>query len=127
MNPDFSLAALAKTKVSEYLVRFAFGGAVAVGASTLGEIYGARVGGLFLAFPALLPAGLTLIKQHDGRRAARDDARGAILGSVGLMAFALIVQLGTPRLGAWSLALALGGWLVVSVSAWCLVYGRRRR
>lgn len=125
MKPDFSLRNLARTKVSEYLVRFVFGGAIALGAFVIGKTYGPRVGGLFLAFPALLPAGLTLLEEHDGRRAARDDARGAILGSLGLMAFALIVRYVAPRGGAWALSLALVGWLIVSVGAWLVVYGRR--
>jgi hypothetical protein len=123
----FSSQELRKTKAPQYLLRFAFGGVVAVVAFSIGQAFGPRVGGLFLAFPALLPAGLTLIKRHDGRNAAADDARGALLGSIAMVAFACIVFCSCELLGAWSLPLALLGWIVVSVGAWWLVYGRKAR
>ena len=119
MRPSFSASQLRKTRVAEYLVRFVFGGAVAVAASALGHAYGPRIGGLFLAFPALLPASLTLVKQHDGRSAAVQDARGALVGGAGLASFALVVW----ATAAWAspgltLGLALLVWSLVSVSLW---------
>jgi hypothetical protein len=48
-------------------------------------------GWLFLAFPSILPASLTLVVQHDGRRAAADDALGSVVGAVGLAAFGAVV------------------------------------
>ena len=125
MLPEFSPKELRETKPLEYLVRFAFGGAIAVAAFVVGEVYGPKGGGLFLAFPALLPAGLTLIKRHDGRRAAADDARGAMLGSVGMLAFAIAVWWGRQ----WSPWVCLGGalvaWAAISVACWFAVFGRR--
>jgi hypothetical protein len=105
MNVSFTLGALTKTKWYEYLVRFAFGGAITVTARFLAEHFGPVFGGLFLAFPAIFPASATLVAKHEthkkqnagietnsrGRQAVAVDAAGAPLGSVGLAAFALTV------------------------------------
>ena len=62
-------------------------------------------GGLFLAFPAVFPASATLLEKHErerksragiantarGRAAAALDARGAAIGSIGLIGFGLTV------------------------------------
>jgi hypothetical protein len=127
MLPQFSPQQLKRTKWGEYLVRFAFGGGVSVAAWMIGKAFGPRIGGLFLAFPAILPASLTLIKEHDGRGAAKDDALGAALGSLGLGAFALVVW-GTAAWDAPTLTLVSASvlWFVVSASAWWLVFGRRQ-
>jgi hypothetical protein len=51
----------------------------------------------------------------DGLRLARDDARGTLLGTVGLAAFALTVWELMPRMSAWwVLPAAAGAWAVVS-------------
>jgi hypothetical protein len=127
MRPKFQLQQLRKTTPAEYLLRFAFGGAVALVASAVGQAWGPRVGGLFLAFPALLPAGLLLVKQHDGRRAAANDARGALLGSLGLIGFAAAIWSAADRLAPWlSLSLALAAWVGLSVGAWWGLLARRR-
>jgi len=119
VKPAFSLQALRRTKASECVFRFVFGGLVAVVAAWVGERYGPRVGGLFLAFPSLLPAALTLVKEHDGRRAAADDAKGAALGAFGLACFAVVVAATASWQAPWvSLGLALAVWIAVSVAAW---------
>ena len=63
-------------------VRFAFGAAISVGAGVLGKAVGARFGGTFLAFPAILPASLTLIQNKEGTRTADRNAVGAVLWTV---------------------------------------------
>src|SRR5689334_2494674 len=69
----------AEESFAEYALRFTFGGAITVCATLVARRYGPSIGGLFLAFPAILPASITLVKRHAGRRQAADDARGAIL------------------------------------------------
>jgi hypothetical protein len=69
----------------------------------------------------------TIISQHEGRRAAADDARGAILGAMALLVFAA-VTLWLARRGA---AVALGAttcaWSIVSIALWALRFGWRAR
>ena len=85
--------------------------------------FGPEIGGLF---PAILPASLTLVTQHDGRRQAADDARGAMVGSIGLAAFALVTwRTGAHLPGVVVLAVATIMWTVVSVAMWAMRYGRR--
>jgi hypothetical protein len=126
--PGFSPDQLRSTTVREYLARFVFGGAVGVAAYAVGQAYGPTVGGLFLAFPALLPASLVLVKDHDGRDAAADDARGALLGALGLASFGVVIALSARWNTPWlSLGLALATWVLVSMSLWwCLLEPRSR-
>lgn len=123
--PSVDPGAVTKVKVSEHVTRFAFGGAVTALTGVVGHAFGPVVGGLFLAFPAILPATLKLVKSHDGRPAAEHDAIGAALGSVALAAFGLFVWRGAEH---GSPVLVLGGalvvWLTVAVVAWAI--GRPR-
>jgi hypothetical protein len=109
-------AKLRQARAWELAVRFAFGAAIALAAGLVGMRFGHRVGGVFLAFPAVLPASLTLLEKKDGRAKADIDAVGAILGSCGMLAFAVIVALGLRPLGA-EVALGLGA------AAWAAVAG----
>lgn len=108
----------------EYVVRFAFGGSVTALAALVARRWGPEIGGLFLAFPAILPASLTLVKRHDGFTKAADDARGARLGAVALVVFAICIW----QLASYFAPLALGGalvaWCVTSLSLWAWRYGR---
>ena len=124
---------LGQSRWHEYLIRFAFGSVVTVLAGLVARRYGPEIGGLFLAFPAIFPATATLIEKHErqkkeragkrgterGREAAGVDAAGAAMGSIGLMAFALVVWL---RLPASRMSMVLIGatlaWFVTSVSVW---------
>jgi len=123
VTPKLDIGALRKAKAWEYLLRFVFGGAVTLCAGLVARRWGPHVGGLFLEFPAIFPASLTLVKEHDGRRKAAEDARGGRIGSLGLMAFACVVWL-TAR--AWApfavLFVASVVWLVVDVMCWWLRY-----
>ena len=100
----------------ELALRFAFGAAASLLAGCATLIFGPRVGGLFLAFPAILAASLTLIEKKEGNRAAVHDIEGAVLGAVGLAAFALAFEaaLRITTLG-FALLLAFGAWLVTSI------------
>jgi hypothetical protein len=68
MNVSFKLGALAKTKWYEYLVRFAFGGAITVAAGIMAKHFGPVFGGIFLAFPAIFPASATLVAKHEAHK-----------------------------------------------------------
>jgi hypothetical protein len=135
MRIQANLGALRRTKPHEYAVRFAFGGAITAAAALMAKKFGPLVGGLFLAFPAIFPAGVTLLAKHQeqkkdragmqgterGKLAAALDARGAALGGIGLMVFAGTVFL---VLDSWptaaTLALATGLWFASSFGLWML-------
>jgi hypothetical protein len=126
LRPRLDTRGLKNTKPWEYAVRFVFGGVVAALAGLITKIWGPVVGGLFLAFPAILPASLTLVKQHDGREQAVDDARGGRLGSVGLIGFAVIVWMAAQSWPAFAvLVVATVVWLVVDGVLWAVFYGRQ--
>jgi len=126
MKPQFNPEGLAKPKAWEYAVRFLFGGVIAVVARCVSDSLGDFAGGLALAFPAILPAALTLVNEHDGRTRAADDARGARLGSLGLTAFAGVTLLTANRGPGVALPLAMLAWTAVAVGSWWLSYGQRR-
>jgi hypothetical protein len=130
---QFDLSALKRTRWYEYGIRFLLGGGITVVAGFLANRYGPLLGGLFLAFPAIFPASATLVEKHEtqkkrraglsgssrGRLAAALDGRGAILGSVGLVCFALAVWLLLPLLNAaLTFAIALAVWMGVSIAIW---------
>jgi hypothetical protein len=125
-TPALAPDGLKKPAAWEYALRFLFGGAVTAATGLIAKQYGPAVGGMFLAFPAILPASLTLVKRHDGRAQAEDDAKGARLGALALAAFAAVVAITADRWPA-SLVLIAGtaAWLGVAVAAWMIVYGRR--
>ena len=129
MHIQFDLNALRVTKWHEYLLRFGFGGGVTVLAGIIAHRFGPVIGGIFLAIPAIFPASATLIEKHEKEKSNRKgsasaraigqkkvgfDAEGAALGSVGLIAFALVV---------WKFMPAHSGWLVLPCAtlSWALV------
>jgi hypothetical protein len=117
--PRASPGKLRRVAAWEYALRFAAGGAITAITGLIAKRWGPAVGGLFLAFPAILPASLTLVKQHDGRRLALDDARGSRVGAIALAGFAGSATLTAAR---WPpgvfLPVATAVWLVVAVLAW---------
>jgi uncharacterized membrane protein (GlpM family) len=113
---------LRSMKPRELLVRFAFGAGVSLLAAIVSTVAGPRVGGLFLAFPAILLASLTMMARKEGLHRARDDCRGAALGTLGLFAVARVGALTLPRWpAAAALTAACVAWLVVSLAAYAVV------
>ncbi|MGY8686006.1 DUF3147 family protein [Bradyrhizobium sp. UFLA05-153] len=133
----FSPSSLKEGRWYEYLIRFALGGAATVFAGLVSSRYGAYIGGLFLALPAIFCASATLIEKHEIRRkreaglvgerrgqmAAAADSVGAALGALGLLAFAMVFSLAAETSIAAAFIGASLAWLVISVVAW---YVRRR-
>jgi Protein of unknown function (DUF3147) len=128
-------SALRGIKWHEYLTRFILGGTITVITGVIAQRFGPVIGGLFLAFPAIFPASVTLLERHErdkkqragidrttrGRLAAALDARGTEIGIWGLAAFALTIWRLLPRHNAFVVLLgALVAWLVVSISIWWL-------
>jgi Protein of unknown function (DUF3147) len=135
MRVEANFSSLKRATLREHVVRFVLGGAVTIVAGLIARRWGPVIGGLFLAFPAIFPAGATLIEQHeakrkreigrDGRRRGRDaaalDALGASLGAVGLAAFALVLWRFLPGHRSWTaLGLAVAAWALMSGILWIL-------
>src|SRR5580693_10264599 len=111
---------LKQTKWHEYAVRFVAGGIITVIAGVIAGKFGPGVGGLFLAFPAIFPASATLIEKNAreekrkaglngtrrGRMEAAVDAAGAAIGTLGLLAFAVVIWRFMPDHLPWMVLLA---------------------
>ncbi len=128
-------SSLKETTWQQYAVRFVLGGLVTAGAGIVAKVYGPVVGGLFLAFPAIFPAGATLIEKHEKQRksekglrgevrarwAVSVDAAGAAIGSIGLVVFGLVIWQFSQHGPAWLVLLSASAlWLAVSMVLWRL-------
>jgi hypothetical protein len=116
----------------EFAIRFALGGTMTVIAGGIAARFGPGVGGLFLAFPAIFPASVTLVEKHvrqrkeqeglrgsrRGKEAAALDALGATLGSLGMIGFAAVIFLLIERSSVLALGTATLVWTSISVFAW---------
>lgn len=122
VRPNVDLLSIRKTRPRDYAIRFAFGAVISVVAALISKAAGARLGGAFLAFPAILPASLTLIQEKDGSRDADRDAVGSVLGGLALVAFAVVAEIAFGRIPAPTvLACCVAGWLAAAfVLYWLL-------
>jgi Kef-type K+ transport system membrane component KefB len=133
MPVSFNTSALKQTRWYQYAVRLLLGGLITAIAGLIAKKCGPNFGGLFLAFPAILPASATLIEKHErerkekkglhgtvtAKKAVAADAAGASLGSVALLAFAWFVWKTLQQLPVWQTLLAATAiWLMVSVLLW---------
>src|SRR5215218_9433854 len=89
----------------DLVVRFVFGAITSAVAGSLSILFSPIVGGVFLAFPAILAASLTLIAEEEDTTETREDGRGAVVGALGMAAFAAIGVAVFTKI-AWPLALA---------------------
>jgi len=110
----FDWSKLFQATSAETGIRFGFGAGIALVAAVLGAVLGPKAGGLFLAFPAVLPATLTLIEKKEGTAKAWADASGGVLGAIGLAAFAFTAVLLLPWNPVAALLLALVAWALVA-------------
>jgi hypothetical protein len=129
----FDAGPLKESHLSGHALRFAMGGAVTVGTGLVAKAFGPVVGGLFLALPAILPAGIALLVRVQNRKAGPGahgdrarratviEATGASAGALGLVAFALV---GWNRFGRWpawlTLIMATAAWSAVTGLAWVI-------
>jgi hypothetical protein len=133
MRVKLKFESLKATKPKEYVSRFVFGGVVTVLAGFVADHYGPILGGLFLAFPGIFPAGVSLVEKHktlrekaEGKRGTRSargqasvEAAGASVGTLGLMGFAVVLWRGLPGHNFLPvLLMAAGTWIVVSWLFW---------
>jgi PncC family amidohydrolase len=109
------LAKLRKLRPRDYAVRFGFGAAISVVAALLGLLTNYRLAGMFLAFPAILPAALTLVEHKEGPAQAASDVRGAAVGAVAMMGFAIVAVVLLKHSPALALPAALSAWIVASL------------
>jgi hypothetical protein len=127
-----SFSSLKNGRWYEYVVRFALGGAATVATGVISSGFGASLGGLFLALPAIFCASATLIQKHEQRRkrdagldgkrrgqqAAALDAAGAAIGSIGMAGFAVAFWLLAERQPLLALAVAMLAWTAISITSW---------
>lgn len=125
-------SALREVHWYEFAVRFALGGAMTVMAGAIASRFGPAVGGLFLAFPAIFPASVTLVEKHvrqqkedeglrgarRGQQAAALDARGAALGGLGMIGFGGAIYVLIEHSALMALVAATALWASISVVAW---------
>jgi hypothetical protein len=142
MTIKVNFSALGQSKWYEYAERFCYGGIATVLTGLIASRFGPEIGGLFLAFPAIFPAAVSLVEKHEGQKkeqagmhgglrgteVAGVEAAGTAMGSVGLMAFGMIAWKLIPNFPPWiALLVATVGWLVVSMGIWHLRLVWRRR
>ena len=124
-RPRFEVKKVAQVRPRQLLVRFVAGALTSIGAGLVTLAFGARAGGIFLAFPAILAASLTLIEREEGTRKAREDARGATVGGIALASFAAVAALTLGHINsAAGLALAALAWLVVALAGYFVLWWR---
>lgn len=123
---------LREVKPREALIRFGFGAGTSAVAGFISSWAGPFIGGALLAFPAILLASLTLVADEEGEAAARDDARGARAGAVGLLCFAAVGATAfTVVVAALAIVIAAATWLVAGLGtygiAWAAGHGGDER
>ncbi len=135
MSIQIRLKSLRELSWRSAILRFLFGGTITLVTGWLGKTYGPTVAGLFLAFPAIFPAAVTLIAKQEredkaaagfdgrirGRMAAAIDAYGTSLGTLGLIAFGLfgwhLLPVAPPTV---ALVICAAVWLFTVVLAWLI-------
>ena len=122
-RPSVKPSALRQVRPRDLGFRFLTGAATSILAGLATLALGSRVGGIFLAFPAILAASLTLIEEQDDGAEAREDARGAIVGGCALAVFAAIAALTFGHVsGAVALALAAVGWCAAAFALYVMLW-----
>jgi hypothetical protein len=125
-QPGFDLRKALAARPGPMLLRFSAGALASLAAGLLGLAFGNHIGGIPLAFPAVLVASLTLIEEQEDSEEAREDSRGAMAGAAGMAVFGVIggVLFGVLP-GGMVLLLAAIGWLLAAVGLYWLLWWKR--
>lgn len=135
MTIQIDSSTLRQTSWRGHVARFAIGGVVTVFTGLIGKAFGPRVGGVFLALPAVFPVSVYMMGRLENqkvgpgargdraRRAAFVDASGAAMGGAGMVAFAVVAAVGLERNAPVALGAAVLAWALIALCTW----GIRRR
>jgi hypothetical protein len=124
-RPKLEPGKLTQARPRDLAIRFVAGAVTSIVAGVMTLVFGARTGGIFLAFPAILAASLTLIEKHDDSAEAREDARGAVIGGCGVALFAIVAAITFGRLSpAVALLLAAVAWLIGALTGYVIAWFR---
>jgi hypothetical protein len=122
-RPSFSPRQVREVGFRELAIRFIAGALTSVVAGAMTLAFGSRVGGILLAFPAILAASLTLIEQEEDSAEAREDARGAVMGGLALAVFAAVAVVTLGDLNpAIAFLLATAGWFAGATGGYFLAW-----
>ncbi len=125
-RPSLDARKALQARPRDLLIRFAAGALASITSGAVSLALHARAGGTLLAFPAILAASLTLIEEQEDSANAREDARGAVVGGIALVLFAIAATLTLDRLpGAIALLIAALVWAVVSLSLYAALWRPR--
>ena len=137
MKIKLDASPLRESSWSGHLLRFAIGGLVTVAVGLFTKMTSPKAGGLLLAIPSIVPLGIALLARLQNkkagphsrgdraRHAAIIEATGASMGTLGLLAFAVVAWQLLARTRAWiALPAATLAWAAVAAGAW---YVRKSR
>jgi Protein of unknown function (DUF3147) len=124
-RPKLELGKIRKARPRDLGIRFVAGAATSILAGTVTLVFGARTGGILLAFPAILAASLTLIEEQEDSAQAREDSRGALVGGCALTLFAAVAAITLGHLNpAIALLLASALWLAAAILGYVTLWFR---
>jgi Protein of unknown function (DUF3147) len=124
-RPALDVGKLREVRPRDLAIRFVAGALTSIAAGLLTLAFGARVGGILLAFPAILGASLTLIEDQEDSIEAREDARGAVVGGCALALFAAIAALTLGHINpVLALLLATAAWFAGALLGYLLAWFR---
>ena len=122
-RPDVEPQKVREVHARDLGYRFIAGALTSIVAGLLTIGFGPRIGGVMLAFPAILAASLTLIEDQEDSAEAREDARGAVAGGAALAAFAAVAAALFVHINAAvALAVATLTWLVAASLLYAILW-----
>lgn len=122
-RPRLEPSKMSEARPRDVAIRFLAGAATSIAAGIVALVFGARAGGVLLAFPAILAASLTLIEEQENSAEAREDARGAVIGGCALALFAAIAAIALGHLNpAVAMLLASVAWLASAILGYVIAW-----